>query len=214
MIRRLAISLVVLAVSCAIGRYVPVDLIRHPPGTQMVSMPKDVDIVSCYTAVGAMDADRFPFNGKSNFGEFWKRRRGLHLYDGRDVGPRNAELESKWRSEHATMAGFLVYRIGRDTNAVVYCREGGWTSGAILGQMVTYSQDEAGQWVKVREDVQGSDSLGESIFRFLTVAASVLVGIVVVVVWNVRETKRRRQQHARQVSSEAAPSASPDEPSA
>jgi len=196
MIRRLAISLGVLIVVWAVGRYVPIDLIRHPPGARLVSMPKDVTVISCYTAVGTRDADRFPFIGKSNFGTCWRRRRGLHLYDGRDLGPRNPDLEQKWRSESPVSAGFVVYVSERQTNAIVYCREAGWTSGAILGQLVTYSLDDAGEWIKVREDTQGSDSLGESIFRFFTVAVSMLIGFIVVIAWNVRESRKRRRQQS------------------
>lgn len=190
--KRIGISIAILAFAIAIGAYVPLDLIRHPPVTEFIRLPPNADIISCYTFSDGRG--RTAFDGKSAFGSYWRWRRNLCDYDQIDRGPRDIGLERVW--SNTTHTSYLVYRSGDHTNAVIYYRVAGWTSGAILGHLIEYEADESGKWRKQSEFRQTSDSAEEAVFRIMTVGIAILIGCLAVLVWNLYETKTMRQHES------------------
>ena len=174
------------------GVFVPADIVRHPLGMHLLILPRDAEILSCYTWSGGPSGGRRAFDGKSGFGPFWQQRRGLNRYDGLDIGPRDLELEKTWGAD--IHASYLVYSTGYTTNAVVYNRAAGWTSGAILGQLVAYERSAVGRWQQTQEYRQSSNTLLEGIFRLKTIVGGLFVGLMATSAWNIAETRRRRQQ--------------------
>lgn len=210
MTRRIYISLALLAASTAIGLFLPVDMVRHPFGASIVSMPQKADIIACYTL---HNGERTPFDGTSHYGAFWTWRRGLPAYNGIDLGNRDTALEEAAGNPHT---GYLMYRTGMATKAITYARAAGWTSGAILGEFKTFDRNESGIWHNIETYRDASNSLLESIFRLKIFAAALVIGIVTTVIWNVRatrvnkQTQSSRQQGGSPYSSPAAGSESGD----
>ena len=187
MIKRISISIAILAASLLVGIYIPADLVRHPLGTFIISAPAHAEILSSYTL---RNDERIPFDGKSDYGNFWAWRRGLNRYHGLDVGPREDALENIARDP---FSGYLIYSIDGVTNAIVYLRAAGWTSGAILGELRTFEKDATGQWQNVANYRDDSDGCLEGMFRMEIVASASILGIIVVFIWNIwarRQNKR------------------------
>ena len=176
-----------MVVTLLIGIYLPVDLVRHPPGTPIISIPAHANILSSYTL---RYDERIPFDGTSDYGTFWVWRRDLNRYGGLDKGPRENALEDAARDPYS---GYIIYTKDGVTNATVYLRAAGWTSGAILGEFRTFEKDTNGQWQNSANYRDSSDSCLEGIFRMKIIASAFVLGIISVVIWNIwvsRQNKR------------------------
>jgi hypothetical protein len=210
MIKRIVISFLLIAVSTVIGLCLPSDLVRHPIAGAIISMPRQTDVIACYTL---RNGERIPFDGTSHFGDFWAWRRRLPVYNGLDIGNRDATLEEGADNPHT---GYLVYHTPSGTKAITYARAAGWTSGAILGEFKKFDKDDKGLWRNVETYRDASNSLLESIFRLKIFAVALVIGIVAAVTWNVRasrcnrQTKSSRQQGGSPYSSPVAGSESGD----
>lgn len=187
MTKRISISIAILAAILFIGIYIPADLVRHPPGTSIILVPSHAEILSSYTL---RNDERIPFDGKSDYGKFWAWRRGLIRYRGLDVGPREDTLEDIARDPYS---GYVIYAIDSVTNAIVYLRAAGWTSGAILGELRAFEKDATGLWQNVANYRDDSDGLLEGIFRMKVIATASILGIIVVVFWNIWERRRNKR---------------------
>ena len=187
MIKRISISIAILAAILFIGIYIPADLVRHPPGTALISVPSHADILSSYTLC---NDERIPFDGKSDYWTFWAWRRGLSRYDGLDKGPRENALEDAARDPYS---GYLIYTKDGVTNATVYLRAAAWTSGAILGEFQTFEKDTNGQWQNVANCRDSSDSCLEGVFRMEIIASAFVLGLISVSIWNIGISRRNKQ---------------------
>jgi len=193
--KRIVIPIAILATALLIGLYLPVDLVRRPIGTSVVSMPVHAETLSCYTL---SNGKRIPFDGNSHFGKFWAWRRGLNSYNNIDIGPSDTELEKMADNPHT---GYLIFLSDSVTNAITYSRAAGWTSGAILGEINQFGKNNSGQWQLIGSYRDSSNSLHESFFRMKISVVTIVLGIIAAIGISIRANKQNKsyakdRQHA------------------
>ena len=161
-----------MAIALLIGLYLPLDLVRRPIGSSILTMPVNAEVLSCYNL---NNNERNPFDGNSHFGLFWAWRRNLSIYNNNDVGIRDPDLENIVNNPHT---GYLIFLSDVGTNALTYSRAAGWTSGAILGEINSFDKNESGQWRLTDTYRDSSDSVLESFHRLKISTISVVFGII------------------------------------
>lgn len=127
----------------------PHDILRNPPFTGIPKAPPNPEIVSCYSVmkVGADAAG--PFWGKSSFGNFWSWRRRLDKLDGRQVGPRQQDIEGLW--DLPGPLNVLVFRQADRTKALLYSKIPSPNSGSLGGYIRLYDRKSGDSWQMTEE---------------------------------------------------------------
>ena len=190
--KRIVISIGIIAGAFLFGLYFPIDLIRYPPGHVQYSIPRDISAIACHGVTRSQIDEQIPFSGHSSYGRLWSWRRGLSAFDGMNIGMRDAELEILARDQEA--CGYIVYEAKGTTAAIIYSRRGSPNTGSIGGNFICYEKDSAGQWHETASYYDYGNTLDQSFLRLKATVISIGLGLLAAMLWNLLRTRKQKCQ--------------------
>lgn len=160
----------------------PLDYWHNPPFQEMIRIPKDADIVSCYKLVlGKTEPFGNPWaKGQSVFGSSWFSRRGLGGLFSKTIGNIDPELNAL-ASQRDGIDAICVYIDAGTQRAVIMERSGGGSSGDNFLTLRLFEKRN-NAWSEVKRQEHNRSNLDDLSSRFAMTAAFGLAFLVLLTV--------------------------------